>query len=125
MGLLTTADPHALALLCEAYAEYIEARAIVRKLGMTYESKIIRAATKRVDVRADEAAESEEDPEVALSVMIRARPEVAIAADAWRRAHRMMVDFGLTPSSRGKLQTGPQEDRDPLEEFLKRKVADG
>lgn len=116
MGLLTTADPHALALLCEAYAEYIQAREIVRKLGMTYESRIFRATTKRVTIEETDEAD---DPESGWSIMIRPRPEVAIAADAWRRAHRMLVEFGMTPSSRAKVSVNPAEEWDPFEEYLK------
>src|SRR5579859_2336929 len=58
MGVLSTADTHALALLCDAYAEYIECRAVVRRLGRTYESRIIKASTRRV---TEEAPEDKDD----------------------------------------------------------------
>ena len=119
MGVLTTADPHALGLLCDAYAEYIEARAIVRKLGAVYESRVVKASSKRVSL--EEEAKGEEEADTSWSVMIRPRPEVAMAADAWRRIHRMLTEFGLTPSSRSKLHPVEAEEKDPFAEFLGRR----
>src|SRR4029077_367520 len=75
MKVLTTADPAALALLCDALSEYLVARAVIRRLGQTYEAKD----------------------------RIYARPEVVIASDAWRRAKLMLTEFGLTPASRAKV----------------------
>lgn len=95
MGVLTTADTHTLALLCDAYAEYIECRAVVRKLGATYEGY------------GEEGA-----------VMIRPRPEVRMASDAWRRADRMFSAFGMTPSARSKIHASDRGEADPFEEFL-------
>lgn len=82
MGVLTTADGHALELLAEAYAEWRDASDAVREHGQTYESQTQNGT------------------------IIRPRPEVSIASDAWRRVAKMLTDFGLTPSSRAKLSTG-------------------
>lgn len=94
MGVLTTADPHALAMLCDAYAEYLECRQIVTNVGRTYTT-----TTQQGDT------------------MIRPRPEVAMASDAWRRVQRMLTEFGMTPSSRSKVKGSPREERDPFEEW--------
>lgn len=96
MRVLTVADVPALSLLCNVLAEYIEASEAVRKFGMTYESSTQNGT------------------------IIRPRPEVAIAADSWRRAMAAMVQFGLTPSSRAKVATAGEgdEDVDPLELIL-------
>ncbi|HLI51909.1 MAG TPA: phage terminase small subunit P27 family [Thermomicrobiaceae bacterium] len=94
MNILTNADPHALALLCDAYAEYLAARAVIRDEGMTYTTFSTSG-----------------------SKMVRARPEVAIAADAWRRVNQMMQQFGLTPSSRAKVSAAPEEAVDPFAEW--------
>ena len=98
MRVLTEADGHALELLVDAYAEYRAARAVVAKEGATYESK-----TKHGKI-------------------VRARPEVAIAADAWKRMKAMLVEFGLTPSSRSQVSAAPIYDEDPMEAFLKRRL---
>lgn len=94
MGLLTTADPHALALLCDAYAEYLDCRAQIKRVGRVYKVK-----TKTGE-------------------MVMTRPEVGMAADAWRRVLRMMTEFGLTPSSRAKIHATPPADADPFEDYL-------
>lgn len=95
MNVLTVADTHALALLCDAYAEYLEARQVIRDEGMTYESHGARGG-----------------------FMIRQRPEVAIAADAFRRLDHMLGQFGMTPGMRSKVIAKPKDDVDPFEEFM-------
>jgi len=97
MQILTTADRMALTLLCDAYSEYREARDIVKDKdnGPTYET---------INQMGDK--------------MIRARPEVAMAADAWKRVRSMMSEFGLTPSSRSKVSAVGAKEEDPLASFL-------
>lgn len=116
MGVATVADRVALALLCDVYAEYIEARDAVRKLGTVYESRVMKAHSRRADGDPEEF-----DPE-ALSVMIRPRPEVAMASDAWRRINTMLQQFGLTPASRSKVSGAPVEEEDPLEALLNKRA---
>ena len=101
MRIMTAADELALTMLCETWAEWQAAREVIARKRATYES-----ATKSGDR------------------IIRARPEVAIAADAWRRVRAMLMEFGLTPSSRSRIQVGPDDHKDPMDEFLRRgKVA--
>ena len=96
LGVLTEADEDALALLCSALGEYTECRQAIRETGSVYLTTTATGDT-----------------------MVRPRPEVAIASDAWRRVHRMMAEFGMTPSSRSRLQTGGNDDEDPFSEFLR------
>jgi len=91
MKVMTSADVDALALLCAAYEEYVVNNAIVEELGATYESRHI---------------DMDEDGRVFERVIIRPRPQVAMRSDAWKRAKTMMVEFGLTPSARGRLSVG-------------------
>lgn len=95
MGVLTVADPIALALLASALAEFVAARAVVDEGGPTYGTN---GATE----------------------MLRARPEVAIAADAWRRAKIMLGEFGLSPASRGRVSGASAADDDPLAKWMAR-----
>lgn len=97
LKLLTEADEDALAFLADAYAEYIECRGVIRKKGRTYSTVTLTGGE-----------------------MVRPRPEVMMAADAWRRVHRMLVEFGLTPSSRARVSVSGGEEKDPFEEFLRR-----
>jgi P27 family predicted phage terminase small subunit len=93
MQVLTGADPVALGLLCDALADYMAARAVVAKQGATFETN------------GD------------AGLMIRQRPEVAIAADSWRRAKLMLTEFGLTPAARAKVTAADVGPIDPLEEW--------
>lgn len=95
MQTLTKVDGPALELLCDAYAEYRSARAVIDAEGATYEAVTEAGAT-----------------------MVRQRPEVAIAADAWRRVRAMLTEFGLTPSSRSKVSALGVIPSDPFEEYL-------
>lgn len=117
MGVLTSADPHALALLCDAYAEYIECREVVRAEGRTYESISYEDDGEVIGESEDGATLVKEVTVVRR--MVRARPEVAMAADAWRRIRAMMQEFGLTPSSRSRIATRPAEDEDEFEAFTR------
>src|SRR5689334_9844588 len=76
MRVITAADATALELLCGAYAEYFKASAVVRRRGATYKA---RTGTGFIE---------------------RRRPEVAIAADAWKRVRSMLLEFGISPASR-------------------------
>lgn len=96
MKVCTVADGLALQLLTEALAEWAEARQQVRKRGLTYDTTTVTGGTMR-----------------------RPNPEVAIAADAWRRAMTMLGQFGLTPASRSKVSAQlMEEENDPLLDLL-------
>lgn len=101
MGVLTAADAMGLELLVYAYEEYRRARDVADVEGSTYRT---------------------EGP---AGTMFRARPEVAIGADAWRRCRAMLAEFGLTPSSRTRIKVGATEEVDPFEELLRQQGASG
>lgn len=89
MRVLTEADGRMLEITARAYAEYDALAKIVAKEGYTYETD-----TKN-------------------GHRVVARPEVAMAADAWRRYERGLSHFGLSPSTRGKVQTVASEGDTP------------
>ncbi len=92
MKVLTVADGQMLEATCEAYAEFVQARKVVAKDGHTYE---------RITGHG--------------SVTITVRPEVAIAADAWRRLKQGLAEFGMTPASRSRVQVvDAPSDLDPF-----------
>ncbi len=121
MGVLNTSDITALGMLCEVLAEWAEARAIVRELGMTYVTTTAKAHTRRVLAGDDDPEEDEDvfDP-TAFTTMIRPRPEVAIAADAWRRAKQMLQEFGMTPSAITRLKVEQESEGDEFDEVFGR-----
>ena len=96
MKLTTVADGPALQLLTEALAEWAEARRAVHLAGFTYETTTMTG-----------------------DVMRRPNPEVSIAADAWRRALKMLTEFGLTPASRSKVSAlGGEDGKDPFAQMM-------
>lgn len=91
----TEADILAIQRLTETYAEVMDLQDTIRKEGRFYE-----ADTK-------------------FGMMIRPHPAVAMYSDASKRLHALLVEFGLTPSSRSKVKApGDGNPQDPLKEFL-------
>jgi P27 family predicted phage terminase small subunit len=80
MGVMTVADAPALELLCLAYQEYRQAADLVLLRGSTYRSR------------------------TPTGYLMRKRPEVQVASDAWRRVKAMLVELGLTPAARTRLE---------------------
>lgn len=97
MGVLTEADSSALERLCDCYTDILECRTLIRRDGRTY--KVI---TK--------------DGEI----LIKGNPAVTQlrAADAQFKSY--LIEFGLTPAARSKVNVGGDGDEkeDPLSEFF-------
>jgi hypothetical protein len=108
LRVLTLQDGLAIELGALAQAEVWRYEAVIRKLGSIYETKTPQG-----------------------SVMIRPRPEVALLADAWRRAVTVLKEYGLTAVSRGRVEELPPAaaeskwagliSNDPLERMLRRR----
>ncbi len=94
MHVATHVDQDALELLVSAYADYRTAAAVIARRGRTY---TITTASGRV---------------------VRPRPEVAIAQDAWRRVRLMLLEFGLTPAARTRVEIEPPAEQDGDAEFI-------
>lgn len=95
MGVLTIADAFALERLCECYAEIRTCQANIELEGSTY---------------ATETAPGKP--------MERARPVVAMRADADRRFTFWATQFGLTPAARTKVKVANGKQADPLERYF-------
>lgn len=80
MSVLTQADEFALTLLCDSYSEYKKAKEVVNELGSTMEVTSREGNSKSV-----------------------IRPEVQIANQSFVRIFQLLKEFGLTPSSRAKV----------------------
>lgn len=104
MGVLTEADALALERLCDCYAEILECRELIARDGRTYSS--VSTAKNEGDLP---------------SVLMKANPAVAMLADADRRFKGYLVEFGLTPAARSKVEIkGGNGDKqeDPIQEFF-------
>lgn len=94
MNVLADADKTALAMLCDQYSIYRQARKDVKSKGLTFET--VGRNGKQV----------------------KARPEVQIMNNAWDRVAKMMVEFGLTPSARSRVSEVERQEKDAFEVFL-------
>jgi P27 family predicted phage terminase small subunit len=96
MGILTEADTIAVEMLCEAYADYLEARETLKKYGSNYyETTSAKGGT-----------------------MLRSHPAVAVMQDADRRIKAWTAEFGMTASARSRVQVNGQEEADPADRFF-------
>ena len=90
MSVLTQADELALTLLCDAYSEYKRAKEVVNELGATMEVTSREGNSKSV-----------------------IRPEVQIANQSFVRVFQLLKEFGLTPSSRAKVNSIEKQSQTP------------
>ena len=80
LGVLSDQDGYALQMLADAWEDYIAAREVIRRDGPTYATTTNTGDT-----------------------MWRPRPELAMMNNAWDRLKKIIPEFGLTPSSRAKI----------------------
>jgi P27 family predicted phage terminase small subunit len=93
MGLLSVVDRAALAAYCTAWSRWVEAEAMVKKFGT-----IVKSPEKGFPMKS---------------------PYLTIADQALETMRKLMVEFGLTPSSRSRIRVPPGGDEvDELDRFL-------
>ena len=95
MGLLSTADTTALEIYAQTYQDYRLAVENVRKIGQL----IIIAKDGKTNVKRNPAD------------VIQERKGLMLI--------KLLTEFGLTPSSRARVQALPEEKDDPFEKFLR------
>lgn len=78
MGLLTKADRSALSAYCVAYGRWIKAEGLVKKYG-----EIVKSPEKNFPMKS---------------------PYLTVADQALETMRKLMVEFGLTPSSRSRIR---------------------
>ena len=101
IGVLTVADGMALAMACDLYADYVDAKAYIEQHGAEYEEPVLDSNGVEVGHR------------------IKANPAVARKYKAATLLRAYLVEFGLTPSSRARLKVDtPQKAVDPAAEFF-------
>jgi len=93
MGLLSKADRPALAAYCTAWSRWVDAEAQVKKYGA-----VVKSPDKGFPMKS---------------------PYLSIAEQALETMRQMMVEFGLTPSSRSRIRVPAGGDEaDELDRFL-------
>ncbi|EOC0702687.1 phage terminase small subunit P27 family, partial [Salmonella enterica subsp. enterica serovar Kokomlemle] len=95
MGVMTIADGLALERLCDIYADILQLRDTIAIEGRTY------------------------TVQTESGFLIKPHPAVAMLADADRRFKSYLVEFGLTPAARSKVNANDgNKEEDPLNEFF-------
>ena len=92
MGILSQADRSALAAYCTAWSRWVEAEAQVRKFGM-----IVKSPDKGFPMKS---------------------PYLTVADQALETMRKLLVEFGLTPSSRSPLRLPGGNEPDEFDQFL-------
>lgn len=95
-GVLTELDTFALRQLCESYADYQRAKAVLEAFGSHYYESVSREG----------------------SIMYRSHPAVADMKDADRRFKNWLAEFGATPSARSRVTAVDASDDDPADEYF-------
>ncbi|UCG30032.1 MAG: phage terminase small subunit P27 family [candidate division WOR-3 bacterium] len=80
LGVVAEIDAMALQMLADAWEDYQVARNVIKEQGPTYSTTTAQG-----------------------DLMWRPRPEVLMMNQAWTKVEKMMVQFGLTASSRAKI----------------------
>lgn len=94
MGVIAKVDRAALAAYCTAWGRWVKAEGALAKSGEILKSK-----------KTEEYYQN---------------PYLAVANRAMKQMKEFLVEFGMTPSSRTRLQVGPMgHEADELETFLK------
>lgn len=94
MGVLTAVDVPALAITLDRYVTSIHLRLYVAEQGETYET------------------------EGRYGLQVKRRPEVAMVSDNWRAAMSGLMEFGMTPASRTRVDVREASGRSAMEELL-------
>jgi P27 family predicted phage terminase small subunit len=105
LGVLTAVDGKALAAYCEYFAQWREALDEVRERGITVEEPIVKICGEHSEI---------------IGYKYKRNPAVSIANDAAKLMKSFLIEFGLTPSSRGRLRIEAKPDGDdPMEAYLR------
>ena len=100
LGILTEVDTVAFAGYCQSYAKWKKAEEFLKEHGTTYR---IPKKDKTGKV---------------VSVYIAPFPEVAIARACLEQVRQFCAEFGLTPSSRGRIQLPGDNEGDLMKKHL-------
>ena len=93
LGVVAEVDAMALQMLADAWEDYQLQRAVIKEHGPTYSTTTAQG-----------------------DLMFRPRPEVTMMNASWAKIEKMMTQFGLTASSRAKIET--QEKIETLDDLI-------
>ena len=100
LGLLTEADGMTLAFYCDQYSLFRRAR------------EALRARPKKKREDSDEAGAEDGLTFTTSNGFRMQKPEVSIANNALKQIRALCAEFGMTPSSRGRMNLPDDDDED-------------
>jgi P27 family predicted phage terminase small subunit len=110
LGLLTNIDRAALAGYCQAYADWVEAEGQLRRFG-----KMIKSPQRTVKRRAKNGSEVIESS----GGFPMQSPFLAIRNKAMELMHKFAVEFGMSPSSRSRVNASEATRKnDPAHKYI-------
>lgn len=92
-GVLTSMDATALAMYCEAFARWQNANEVVAKTGLVVPGQ---------------------------KGTLTQNPAIHIANVAFDQMRKMLIEFGMTPSSRSRVSKAPRDERGAYADFVKK-----
>ena len=108
LGLLTQVDQTALAAYCESWALYKDCTEYIHKNGYSYP---LFERDKDGEIKRDSHGKP-------LLKYMQQWPQVSIANKALMQVRAFCTEFGLTPSSRGRLQVPGASEANELDGIL-------
>ena len=105
-GVLTLVDKDALAIYCELYAQWIDAGEMVRKKGM---------------VIADPRYADRETKKGKAMVVPVLSPYFKASLKLSEQMKQMLCEFGMTPSSRSRIQSVSDQPEDDFDAWQKKR----
>lgn len=105
-GVLTVADGPALAMACDAFADWEEAERDCRKNGLLIDTPMLDKMQQPIFHNGK------------MLVMHKANPAFAIKTSAMKTMKTFLDAFGLTPASRPRIKGEPKKPEDALTSAL-------
>lgn len=112
LGLLTRLDRATLAAYCQAYSDWVDAEGKLRQFGTVIKSPVRTLVKKKKD--------GSETTETTGGYPMQS-PYLAIRNKALELMHKFAVEFGLSPSSRSRVNTDgkkPKRPKDPAQKYF-------
>lgn len=101
LGMLSKVDRAALTAYCETWATFVTAQRELHEHGL-------------VNYILEDRFTSKDDEGVRIYVHVTKNPAVIVARDAAAQIRQFCAEFGLTPSSRSRMELPEQVGEDPL-----------
>lgn len=99
LGLLTEIDRAALAGYCQAYGRWVEAERKLKELAALSVDKIAYLYKT-------------------TNGNLIITPLLTIANKSMEQMHKFLIEFGMTPAARTRINTPPPDSEDPLDQLL-------